>query len=294
MIWKIIRGICRVGIFNFSKKAQDQAAPEPMQTLQAILGSDAFAHLPVHLRPADANQKKMMIDAVIQAHSDTWRKGGYILATQQDASDVTLALSENQIPYEIFGLSSTHELSLLRSFTHVLDDQKVIVYVDDTSAAQSKRYEDYKRFQSKIIDYCRRWDDEPAPQTWQFLPVFYVDINLPFISGFAYRMRQASRQFGTTVLSSKNTFDREVEQRINYSRDLEELRLVAANSVCIYGGGRRNYPEIRSALEAQTEQDPFGQVDQQVLREDIDRMKSQTILAIAAGLVPAKTIRLVD
>lgn len=265
-----------------------------MSNLMATLSDELIASHPLLLRPADAKQKALMIESVISARKDTWRKGGYIFVTRQDAADVIQMLAQHQIAYEIFGISSIHELALLRSFTSVLDDERVIVYVDDENIAATRRTEDFKRFQSKVIEHCRKWDEEPAPASWRFLPVFYVDINLPVISGFAHRMRQASKQFGTFVLSSKNAFDREVDQRINSSRDSDEPKSIAANSVCIYGGGRRNHPEIEAALSSQPALEAPDSAGTQIYQEDIDKMKGETIFALVAGLSSARVIRLVE
>jgi hypothetical protein len=176
-----------------------------------------------------------------------WAEGGYVFVGRQDASGVAQALAENGIEYLICSIANTHEHGLLWPLSHVLDAKHVIVYVDDESLTFSKRTDHYRRFLSKVIDQCRKWDDEPVSSSWRFLPVFYIDINLPSISSFAHRMAQASKQFGTFELSSKNAFDREVDQGMAFGREPEELKTLMASSVCIYGAGKRNSAEIVSA-----------------------------------------------
>lgn len=280
-----------MGMINFSRRSKAVTEPAPTPTLVDVLQEDKIKSQPVLLRPASSEQKALMIEAVISARKETWSKGGYIFVTRQDASEVIQALAENRIAYEIFNLSGTHENAILRTLTHPVEDQQVVVYVDDETLPASKRNEDLKRFLGKVIEQCRKWDDEPAPESWRFMPVFYIDINLPTVSGFAHRMRQVSKQFGTFVLSSKNTFDREVDQRTGYhNRDQDELKSVIMNSVGIYGGGRRNHSEILNAYSLSAS--ARGEAESLVTTDDLDRMKDETILGMVTDPEQPRVIRL--
>lgn len=280
-----------MGIFPFPSRNKQQAEIEPEPNLMTVLSDERVVAQPLLLRPASPSQKTLMIEAMIAARLEMWSKGGYIFVTRQDAADVVQTLAENNIPYDIFALSGTYEHHLLwSSITHAVDVGRVVVYVDDEALPANKRVEDFKRFLSKIIEQCRKWDDEPAPASWRFMPVFYIDINLPTITGFAHRMRQASKQFGTFVLTSKNAFDREIDQRLSLSRDADEIKSVAANSLCIYGGGWRNYPEIRNAhslIDSDETKSPEWKLD-------LEKMKGQSILAFVADPNAPQIIRLIE
>lgn len=188
-----------------------------------------------------------MIESVISARKDIWSNGGYVFVNRQDAGDVVQSLAENDIPYEVFALSGTHKHNLLWGITHVFDVGRVVVYVDDEALPATKRNEDLKPFLAKVIEQCRKWDEEPAPESWRFMPIFYIDINLLTVSGFAHRMRQASKQFGIFVLTSRSAYYREVDPRLSLGLDMDEVKSAMANSTRIYGGGRRNYQEILNA-----------------------------------------------
>lgn len=280
-----------MGLLSFSNRNKQQVENEPEPNLLTVLSDDNLVSQPLLLRPATANQKTLMIEAMIAARLEMWSKGGYIFVTRQDAGDVVQTLAENNIPYDVFPLSGTYEHHLLwSSITHALDVGRVVVYVDDEALPTNKRSEDFKRFLAKVIDQCRKWDEEPAPASWRFMPVFYIDINLPTVTGFAHRMRQASKQFGTFVLTSKNTFDREIDQRLSTGRDADEIKSVSANSLCIYGGGWRNYPEIRNAYSL-IASDEARSLE---WKQDLERMKGQTVLAFVADPNAPRVVRLVE
>ena len=281
-----------MGLMSFSSRGKVPVEVEPQPTLNAELADEKMTGQPLLLRPASARQKAWMIESVIHARRDMWSKGGYVFVNRQDAGDVVQALSENDIPYDVFPLSGTHEHHLLWSgITHVLDVGRVVVYVDDEALPANKRNEDFKRFLAKVIEQCRKWDEEPAPESWRFMPIFYVDINLVTVSGFAHRMRQASKQFGTFVLTSRNIYDREVDQRLSSGRDIDEVKSVMANSICIFGGGRRNYQEIlNSYAQSSTTSENGGSIS----KDDLDRMREETILAFVAHHENPRIIRLID
>lgn len=217
---------------------------EVVPSLSSLLNDESIEFQPVLLRPASAAQKVLMIEGVISSRKDLWAKGGYVFTGRQDAADVIRVLNESKIDYEVFPLSSTHEHCLLMGIARVVDDKKVFVYVDDDSLPANKRNDDYKRFLGKVIEQCRKWDDESISHDWSFLPIFYVDLTLASVTGYSVRMVQARKRFGTYVLSSKNTFEREVDQRLAGFRETDEMNSIVANSVCIYGSGKRNHAEI--------------------------------------------------
>lgn len=281
-----------MGLLSFSSRGKAPVEVEPQPTLNTVLTDEKVIGQPLLLRPASARQKSWMIESVITARKEMWSNGGYVFVNRQDAGDVVQALAENDIPYDVFALSGTHEHHLLWSgITHVLDVGRVVVYVDDETLPATKRNEDFKRFLAKVIEQCRKWDEEPAPESWRFLPVFYIDISLVTVSGFAHRMRQASKQFGTFVLTSRNAYDREVDQRLSTGRDIDEVKSVMANSTCVFGGGRRNYQEI---LNAYSQSSATGETGGSLSNEDLDIMRGETVLAFVADSENPRIIRLID
>lgn len=281
-----------MGLLSFSSRGKEPPEVELPPNLNTALTDEKLIEQPLLLRPASTRQKSWMIESVISARKDVWSRGGYVFVNRGDAGDVVQALAENDIPYDVFPLSGIHEhLLLWSSIKHVLDVGRVVVYVDDEALPSNKRNEDFKRFLSKVIEQCRKWDEEPVHESWRFMPIFYVDFNLATVSGFAHRMRKSSKQFGTFVLTSRNAYDREVDQRLSSGRDIDEVKSVMANSICVFGGGRRNYQEI---LNSYSQSSTTGENGGSISKDDLDRMRDETVLAFVAHPENPKIIRLID
>lgn len=197
------------------------------------------------LRPGNDNQKSLMIEQFFYAQKELWSGGGYVITNRIDAGDVVRVLSELDITYVLFSLADTKEHSLIFTLANARIEKRVFIYVDDERDHLLKRTEDFRRFQAKVVDKCRDWKDDPKDASWDYLPTFYVDVDLPSMSGFMVNMAQVRKRIGYCMLTSKAWQDIAVSQRLGImaEKEVEEYKSVKANSITIYGSGRRNHKE---------------------------------------------------
>jgi hypothetical protein len=220
------------------------SAPENI-ALSEVISQARNSFTALLLRPGNDNQKSLMIEQFFYAQKELWSGGGYVISNRKDAGDVVRVLSELSIPYELFSLSDTKEHNLIHTLASAREDKNVFVYIDDERDHLLKRTEDFRRFQAKVIDKCRDWKDDPKDANWDFLPTFYVDVDLPSMSGFMVYMAQVRKRIGYCMLTSKSWQDIAVSQRLGImtEKEVEEYKSVKANSITIYGSGRRNHKE---------------------------------------------------
>lgn len=244
------------------------------------------------LRPGNDNQKSLMIEQYFYAQKEMWGCGGYVIANRKDASEVVRVLSELNIPYEVFGLAETKEHNLIFTLAHVRDIKHVFIYVDDERDHLLKRTEDFRRFQAKVIDKCRAWKDEWKDSTWDFLPTFYVDVDLPSMLGYTVNMAQVRKRIWYCVLSSKVCHDVVVSERLGImaEKEIEEYKAVKANSVTIYGSGRRNHKEAIGShstsmnyqiAAVNTQQPDAGYVRYELGDEALSPFREETTLGLS-------------
>ncbi|MBI6883285.1 hypothetical protein [Pseudomonas putida] len=240
------------GIFGSKKEPE----PTPPQSLSSILTTEDTIDKPLLFRPSSSTQKTLMIEAAIRARRDVWAKGGYILTGSQDAADVIRVLKENAIAYSVFSMATTREHNILSSLTAVLDDEIVRVYIDDESAPLGRRNDDYKRFLANIIEQCRKWNEGASYEGWRYLPVFYIDLPFANTPGYAVRMWRERQRIGSFVLMSKSIHDREIAALGTAYSDSEELYSCVANSISIFGSGKRHHAEILADFELRNQGSP--------------------------------------
>lgn len=231
---------------SFASKIKNLFCSEPKaKPLSELIKETRNSYTPLLLRPGNDHQKALMIEQFFYSQKELWANGGYVVTNRQDASKVVRVLNELSIAYELFSTADTKEHSVIYTLAQVRNIKRVYVYIDDDREHLIKRTEDFRRFQGKVMDKCRDWVGEPVEANWDFLPLLFVDMDLPSTNGFMTAMSQFRKQIGHCMVASKAWQDVAVGRALGIisEREQEEYKMVKANSVTVYGSGRRNHEE---------------------------------------------------